>query len=205
MLKKQEEPTLAKTLSADNILTAEFSYARETAGQAMEDRHRMVNYYLVIVGLTINAVVGLLRSGEEALIFFNEFEQKGMIVYLLCALYLIGVLYLNKLIRLRWAWYGSAAVMNRIKDYYDAQLPEYHLKDRAFSWTTETLKEMNPARSNTVFFGSALVIIAINAMSISGAFYVVMHNVMISIAALLIFIVLEIRFYQIKFSRKQSV
>lgn len=202
MIKKQEEPLALITLSADKILMAEFSYARETAGQAMEDRHRMVNYYLVIVGLTINAVVGVLRSGDNMIVFFNEFEQKGLIVFLLSALFLTGVLYLNKLIRLRWAWYGSAAVMNRIKDYYDAQLPGFHLKDRAFIWTTESLREMNLAKSNTVFFGSALAIIAINAMSISGAFYFVLHNVWISLAVLLFFLFLEIRFYQIKLTGK---
>ena len=54
-----------ETLEPNKILIAEFGYAQETAAQAMEDRHKMVNYYLIIVGVLLNAVATLTTKSKS--------------------------------------------------------------------------------------------------------------------------------------------
>lgn len=201
-----DEKEIKIFLSADEILMAEFQYAQETAAQAMEDRHRMVNYYLLIVGVAMNVIATLLKMDEypgDNLLSVNEIE--GFISFLFLALFIVGILYLYKLIRLRWMWYGSAEVMNKVKDYYHDNLVDYHLKEKAFIWTTETLKAMKLEQSGTIFFGSALLIIGINALSLSGAVYFLLRNLLPALFSFTFFVVLEILYYRIKLKRKQSL
>ena len=47
---------LDMTLKIENMLLEEFSYASTTAYQAMEDRARMFNLYLLLVGIVISAL-----------------------------------------------------------------------------------------------------------------------------------------------------
>ena len=194
------------TLSADKILMAEFKYAQETAAQAMEDRHRMVNFYLLIVGVVMNVIAALLKRNEypeENLISVNEI--KGMIIFLFLALFIVGVLYLYKLIRLRWMWYGSAEVMNKIKDYYDKNFGDYRLKEKAFIWTTETLKAMKPESFATIYFGSAVLIIGINSMSLGGAIYFLLRRLLPAFFTFTFFVFLEILYYRIMLKRKKTL
>jgi hypothetical protein len=193
-------------LSVDKILMAEFKYAQETAAQAMEDRHRMVNYYLIIVGVIMNVIVGLMKESDRVSGgWISAEESQWLIVILFLTLFIVGILYLYKLIRLRWMWYGSAEVMNKIKDYYDENLGKYHLKEKAFIWTTKTLKAMKLGSCKTLYFGSAILIILINAMSLSGAVYFLWRNLLYGISAFVIFSVLEVLFYKIMLKREKSL
>jgi len=195
-----------RDLSADKILMAEFKYAQKTAAQAMEDRHRMVNFYLLIVGVVMNVIAVLIKRDEfttETLISGKEI--KAMIVLLFLALFIVGVLYLYKLIRLRWMWYGSAEVMNKIKDYYDENLGEYHLKEKAFIWTTKTLKDMKLGSCKTLYFGSAILIILIDALSLSCAVYFLSRNLIYGFLAFCLFVIFEFLFYKFMLKREKAV
>ncbi len=154
-------------LNADKILIAEFDYARETASQAMEDRHKMVNYFLLIVGLFLNAIVAFLKGEFDQSTLLDPGLSKFVLAGLLFTLFLIGFLYLLKLIRLRLAWFDSAQCMNQIKDYYHENLPDYHLKDKAFKWTTETLNQFRLNKTDTIFCYSAILIIFIDSLALS--------------------------------------
>lgn len=50
------------TLKVEQVLEWEFEYARVTASEAMRDRHTMVNFYLIIVGITVSGVTGAIRT-----------------------------------------------------------------------------------------------------------------------------------------------
>jgi hypothetical protein len=196
----------SQALSADKILMAEFKYAQETAAQAMEDRHRMVNYYLLIVGVIMNVIVRLMKESDQVSEgWISAEESQWMIVILFLTLFIVGVLYLQSVIRLRWMWYGSAEAMNKIKDYYHENLGEFHLKESAFIWTTETLRKMKLGSAATLYFGLALVIIGINALSLSGAVYFLFRNIVTAFLAFTVFVVLEILFYKIMLKRKKSL
>jgi len=101
-----------KHLEASDILGWEFEYARTTASEAMQDRHTMVNFYLLVAGILTSGVVALLGQGADA----NLPKATGTaLLWLLCG---IGWLYFLKLIRLRQAWRDSAQAMNQIKGFY---------------------------------------------------------------------------------------
>ncbi len=152
-------------LNANDILIAEFEYARETASQAMDDRHKMVNYFLLIVGLFLNAIVAFLKGEFDQSTLLPPNLSKIVLSGLLFTLFLIGVLYLLKLIRLRLAWYDSAKCMNRIKDYYDTKLSDLELKKTAFRWTSETLQDFKLHKVDTIFCYSAILILFIDSLA----------------------------------------
>lgn len=161
-------------LNANDILIAEFEYAKDTASQAMEDRHKMVNYYLIIVGVLLNAVATLLTSSQEAeKLMMSEDLIRYAVFSLLFTLFILGILYLLKLIRLRLAWFESALAMNQIKDYYKKNAALLTLKPLPFRWTTESLKKMKLNKNDTLFCYSAVLIILIGTLALCGSLFFV--------------------------------
>lgn len=153
-------------LDPNEILIAEFEYARETAAQAMNDRHIMVNYYLLIVGIGFTAITGLINVIKDGMAHLN-LDIPLTLAFILFTVYGIGVLFLLKLVRLRQAWHHSARAMNQIKDFYDQKLPRFELSRRAFLWSSQTLP--GPQKKYTIFFFSALLIIFLASLVLAGA------------------------------------
>ena len=125
---KEPQHSIAEELDANAILVAEFHYARETAAQAMDDRHKMVQFYVISIFIPfLTAVIGLIAIGAKSV----ELIQMPLFRYALTGafilLFIMGLLFLLKLIRLRVAWFQSAKCMNKIKHYYSV-----HLKDFVF-------------------------------------------------------------------------
>jgi hypothetical protein len=139
-----------KFLAAADILGWEFEYARTTASEAMRDRHTMINFYLLIVGILASGVLAAL-GGDTNLPNVTE----TVLLWLLCG---IGWLYFLKLIRLRQAWRDSAKTMNRIKDFYIQRAKEFDQAElrQAFRWQSHTLPA--PDKPWTIFFYSAMLI-----------------------------------------------
>lgn len=103
------------------ILLNEFEYARQTAGESMEERNAVINFYLLIVGGASSGVIAFLGN------FANHIELIIGAVALLWIVTIVGWLTLFKLIALRIAWVGSAASMNAIKEFYIANSERMHL------------------------------------------------------------------------------
>jgi hypothetical protein len=163
-------------LKASDILLAEFCYGQETAAQAMEDRHKMVNYYLIIVGVLLNAVATLMK-GEVASDIFSGDEIKYAISALLFTLFIIGVLYILKLVRLREAWGGSAKMMNGIKKYYDENLEDHELIPRVLTWNHKSYeKHIKLNGCKTLFFYSAFLIMLIDSLALGGGVFFITFN-----------------------------
>ena len=119
-------------LKADSILSAEFNYIANSAFQANEDRAKVTTLYLITVGsfLASMLTVQLDSIGDQlASLAFAT-------LFLILSIY--ATISLLQLTRLRQAWYSSARAMNRIKNYYVANLPDVPLQD-GFEWTMETL------------------------------------------------------------------
>jgi hypothetical protein len=139
-----------KHLDASDILGLEFEYAHATASEAMQDRHTMINFYLLVVGVVASGVVAVV--GQDA----DLPKAAGtLLLWLLCG---IGWLYFLKVIRLRQAWHDSARAMNQIKDFYihHANHFEPDVLRSAFRWKSETLPP--PDKPWTVYFYSAMLI-----------------------------------------------
>jgi len=145
----QETPG-GKLLDACDILGWEFEYARVTASEAMEQRHTMVNFYLLAAGVVASGVVGVL--GQDA----GLPKAAGtVLLWLLCG---IGWLYFLAIIRLRQAWYDSARAMNQIKEFYAQHAKEFDPDTlrSAFRWQAHTLPA--PGKPWTVYFYSVILI-----------------------------------------------
>jgi hypothetical protein len=143
-------PVETHLLDASTILGKEFDYARTTASEALDDRHRMIDFYLVFTGIVVTGVLSVLnRDGGVPDIVGT------VLLWFLCG---IGWLYFLKLIRLRQAWHDSARAMNRIKDFYIQHAKEFapDVLERAFRWRSETLPA--PEKPWTLHFFSAMLI-----------------------------------------------
>lgn len=144
-------------LSASDILGWEFGYARTTASEAMQDRHTMVNFYLLVAGIVVSGIVALLGRDAD----FPE-ATGTVLLWLLCG---IGWLYFLKIIRLRQAWHDSAQTMNQIKEFCIQRTKEFDpdVLRSAFRWQAQTLPA--PDKPWTVFFYSALLIALLDSVA----------------------------------------
>ncbi|MDW7679458.1 MAG: hypothetical protein SCK70_02770 [bacterium] len=147
-------------LKFSDILIQEFNYARETAAQAMNDRHTMINYFIVISA----AVLSFLGS---RLIVSDPFDPPSgqkiqFMVGIAFLVNFIGWLYFLHLIRLRQAWVSSAQAMNQIKEFFiiNSGLAEDAARS-AFLWKSNTIPPAGK-RSN-VFYYSIMLISLISA------------------------------------------
>lgn len=144
-------------LDPDEILRAEFAYARDTALQANADRTQVVNIYLILAGGLGSVLLGLpaLTRGEGI-----ELPRAalGLILLMIGVLGLFSVL---KLIRLRPAWHDSVPCMNHIKDFYLGYYPEMA---PAFRWRTETVPA--PGRAGTISFDLSVLVSLIDSLAV---------------------------------------
>lgn len=180
---QQPERTANSTLDAADILGWEFEYARTTASEAMQDRHTMVNFYLLAAGVIASGVIAIVSqetllarafvaiAGDAAGLSDAQLKHLlqspgipmiagTLLLWLLCG---AGWFYFLNIIRLRQAWHESAKTMNQIKTFYFDHTDSF---DRdtlrsAFRWTADTLPQ--PDRLWTVFFQSAMLIGFLNS------------------------------------------
>lgn len=190
------------SLNPNAILIAEFEYARETASQAMEDRHKMVQFYVISIFIPfLTAVVGLLAIGVNRADVMQLSLFRHVIFGAFILLFLMGVLFLLKLIRLRVAWFESAMSMNKIKSYYSTHLKDYRLDKEAFTWTIDSLKKLKFGKTNSIFFYSALLIITIDSSAFFAALILSGLDILAALVAAALFFLLQIIFYKVqKFS-----
>ena len=149
-----------KKLDASDILKLEFDYAQTTAGEAMRDRHTMINFYLLTVGIVTSGVLAILQQELPGLL-------GTLLLWVLC---LVGWLYLLKIVRLRLAWIESAKTMNLIKDFYLTHSEHFGADElsKAFRWRIHTVPPAD--QPWTLFYYSACLIAILNSIAFtSGA------------------------------------
>lgn len=100
-------------LRIENMLLEEYNYAATTAYQAMEDRARMFNMYLLVVGILGSAFGAIYPLGGAV----RSFIQPIAVVVLFAA-GVAGVAFFVLLIRLRQAFRQSLITMAVIKEFY---------------------------------------------------------------------------------------
>jgi len=144
-------------LPASDILSREFEYARITASEAMEQRHTMVNFYLLLSGVVASGAVAVMAQDTEL-----PPAVGTALLWLLCG---IGWIYFLAIVRLRQAWHDSARTMNQIKEFYIRHAA--HFDDStmrtAFRWQAHTLPP--PGKPWTVFFYSATLIALLDSVA----------------------------------------
>ena len=101
-----DESPQEKPLYSGDILKMEFDYARLTASEAMQDRHTMVNFYLLAFGVIATGVLAILSRETDL-----PRSIGTLLLWILCA---VGWLYFLKIVRLRQAWHESAQAMIKV-------------------------------------------------------------------------------------------
>ncbi|GEM_PF-973846 len=143
------------------IFLHEFDYVKETASQAMNDRHTMVNYFLLSAGVLL-AGLGLMVSEEGGAKFPYRFEVMILLSLIFNA---VGWLYFMQVVRLRQAWCESARAMNHLKLLYMKHCGLLSgLPEKVFRWNVTSIPEA--AKKMTVFYFSALLISLLNTTAI---------------------------------------
>ena len=147
------------TISAEEILTAEFEYIAHTASQANDDRSGVVSFFVIAVGSPLAAFLSTTQSGIS--------PEYSSILYsgLFFILSILGLTTILQLARLRGAWYESMLAMNHMKEFLvknsDSDI------SGAFRWTFQSA----PAKfkPNSVSFYQALQVAILSGM-LFGAF-----------------------------------
>jgi hypothetical protein len=132
-------PELDQSLKIESLLLEEYNYASVTAYQALEDRARMFNLYLLLFGVVASGLGAVYQFGGPTSNTGSNFIQ-ALIVTLLIVGGLLGFAFFVKLIRLRQAYRESLICMNLIKEFYiqqfQKQMPQI---TRAFRWRLKTI------------------------------------------------------------------
>ena len=151
---------LIETASPWDVLGWEFEYARVTASEAMNERHTMVNFYLLIAGVVLTGVTTILVQDAPV-----PTTVGTVLLWLLCG---IGWLYFLGIIRLRQAWHDSAQAMNQIKAFAirHAGAGVGRRLREAFRWQAHTLPPAD--KPWTVYFYSAMLIALLNSAAYVG-------------------------------------
>lgn len=148
--------------SLPEILLKEFEYAKETADQAMDDRHTLVNYFLLSAGVVL-ASFGIMVSEEGGAKFAYRYE---VLVGLSLLFNTVGWVYFMQVVRLRQAWCESARAMNHVKQVFVKNCGiNFDLAKKCFRWDFDSLPRAG--RKMTVFYFSALLISIINSSAVA--------------------------------------
>jgi hypothetical protein len=133
-------------LKIENMLLEEYNYAATTAYQAMEDRARMFNMYLLVVGILGSAFGAIYPLGGNSA---RNFIQPIAAVVLFAA-GVAGIAFFVLLIRLRQAFRQSLITMTVIKEYYIREFqPQMPNIVHAFRWRLKGIPAGERAGSAT--------------------------------------------------------
>src|SRR5258708_15089091 len=157
-------------LNIENMLLEEFNYASVTAYQAMEDRARMFNFYLLLVGVIASGLGAIYQIGGSA----NTYARPLAIALLLIA-GMVGVAFFVKLIRLRQAWRESVISMNVIKEFYIQQFQQQMPRiENAFRWRLNTIPAGERLGSTTFIVCSTVALL--ESVCFAGAAFIWANN-----------------------------
>ncbi|HZC07110.1 MAG TPA: hypothetical protein VE338_15855 [Ktedonobacterales bacterium] len=158
-----DTPARDASLRLENILLEEFNYASVTAYQAQEDRARMFNLYLLLIGVLGSGLAAVYQLGGGLKSYAGELS-----ITLLVVAGFMGVAFFTKLIRLRQAWRESALAMSVIKEYYIREFTASAPKSvNAFYWRLKSLPTGEKRTSTTAVVCGTVA--ALGALCFGGA------------------------------------
>jgi len=142
-------------LDPNPILIAEFNYAQQSTFQANEDRVRVLNFLLANVGTFIAAIT---------LPNITKIFGYAFFAVMFVGLFIVGLISLLELIKLRISWIASVKAMNQIKEYYIKHGGHNDLSS-AFAWKTNAIPKKNKVWSIAFMIGLTIILINSGAMA----------------------------------------
>ena len=114
---KKKDKVKKLSIKPTEIILAEYNYISETAFQADEDRARVSQFFFVTFGTFIAALV----SSQMENVDIQQLYTAFVIVFVF--IFILGILTISQLARLRQAWRESVMAMNQIKEEAIKQYP----------------------------------------------------------------------------------
>jgi ADP-ribose pyrophosphatase len=157
---------LDTSLKLQDMLLEEFNYASVTAYQAMEDRARMFNLYLIVIGVVASALGVLFQFGKGERAFTVPLSAIALVVA-----GLLGVVFFVKLIRVRQAYNGSTLAMSVIKEFYLIQFAKSMPQAKyAFWWRLSSLPKGE--RFGSITFVVSMTVAVLNGLCFGAAAFI---------------------------------
>lgn len=147
-----------KDFDISNILVAEFDYIAQTAFQANEDRARASQFFF----LTFATLIAALYSTQLNNVDYKQVYKAFAFIFLV--LFVLGILTLLQLVRLRLAWLESIMAMNHIKEHITIDYPQML---GYFRWTMATTP---PAfKFNSIGYVIALMVSLLSGIAVGSS------------------------------------
>ena len=172
-VKRLKNPRLQENaFEFSQLLLKEYEYIKETASQAMNDRHTIVNFFLIISG----AVVSIIGS-QLIRIDLTTLSPKTFSILAVLSIFLniVGWIYFMHLIRLRQAWWSSAEAMNQIKEFYilNGRVPD-DIGRTAFLWDSRSIPNAGK-KSNVSYYSAMLVNFVSTSIIFSASWFLTLN------------------------------
>lgn len=145
------------SLNPNDILMAEFNYAKETAIQANSDRIRFFEIFTAnLITIVASVMLPYLNLQIDSKIFSVIF----------IALFAFGIITNAIILKTRIAWFNSLKAMNKIKDFYVENNKDLI---KAFEWSSNSIPRINKPWGISFIQMSCIVIL--NSISLTLGFY----------------------------------
>lgn len=146
------------------IALKEYEYICDTMAMALADRHKILNYFFIVVGGVFAAVgAALTKEGIKDFVYKNE-----IIIAVCFVLNFVSWIFLISIYRLRQAWVESALAMNRIKLFFLVNGKISDSDSRSpFLWKSSGIPRAE--KGGNVYHLSVLLIVFITSLTIAVA------------------------------------
>jgi len=203
-------------LRLETMLMEEYNYAGVTAYQAMEDRARTFNLYLLLIGVLASGL-GVVYQLGDGLQTYTPWLTFGLL-FIAGAL---GVVFFVQLIRLRQAHRDSLITMNLIKAHYIKMFtPQYDKLENVFHWRLETIPSDERIGSITFMIGFTVALLDSLCLAAAAFFlYTILFvpsglakidsasltiGALVAVGALLLVALFQIAFYRRALSKRKN-
>lgn len=119
--------------SIEKLIELEYVYIQDTINQAIQDRYKLLNFYIGLLTANITVAVTILS--------FNNTNLPAIVLNGLAILFTLtsatGWVFLVMFVRLRQAWVESVVAMNKLKSYY-RQIDSKSFNN-TFLWNKDTV------------------------------------------------------------------
>jgi len=157
-MKKKQKKKKDLSINPAEIVLAEYNYIAETAFQANEDRARVSQFFIVMFGTVIAALV----SSQIENIDIQQLYTAFVIVFVF--IFIFGILTVNQLARLRQAWRESIFAMSQIKE---EAIKEHPQLASYFRWRRSTIP--GAFKPGSVGFNLAIMVALISGLALGSS------------------------------------
>lgn len=141
------------------LLDSEFSYIQGTITQTIEDRYKLLSFYIGIGSTIATVLVGAITLSQGS---FDVIRQLS-ISALALVMWGVGILFTLMFVRLRQAWYSSVTSLNQIKEYISDR--SINNISAALRWKNETLPRID--KLGNIHFYSVVIINIVSGIFLS--------------------------------------